>query len=83
MRSRLGPESGLSVPGRATDNTTEVAPMKRRGLVRKHVCFDITKRAVGLVLDAVVKRLDDALFEVITARMQMYHGFPLRVGIFG
>src|SRR6266851_2405507 len=59
-RNARGPSAP---PGRSTNYAAEIAAPESRVLVREHVGLDVAECRVGLVLDAVVERLDDVFLE--------------------
>jgi hypothetical protein len=63
------------------DYRTEVAPVEMRLLVGDHVRLDVPERGVGLVLDAVVERLDDVPLGPGSAGKSRNHGFAGREGV--
>src|ERR1700687_358763 len=58
-----------ALPLRTADDTAEVHTLELRILVREHICFHIAECRLRLVLDAVVKGLDDIFFKMLGARI--------------
>src|ERR1700716_1207170 len=77
------PRGGSAPPGRSANHAAEIAAPESRVLVREHVGLDIAECRVGLVLDAVVERLDDVLLELRGARMRVHDCFAFLTAVFG
>src|SRR5713101_574907 len=71
--------AGLPAPGGSSDDAAEVAAGEVRILVREHVGLDVAEGRLRLVLDAVVKGLDDVFLEMRSTRMCVHHRLALRV----
>jgi hypothetical protein len=63
------------VPVRVTDDGAKIGAVEMRFLIGDHVSLDVTEGGVGLVLDAVVKGLDDVFLERRGAGEGSDHGF--------
>src|SRR6478736_1673219 len=60
----------LALPLGAADDTAEVDALELWILVRQYICLHIAECRLSLVLDAVVKGLDDVFFKVLGARIR-------------
>src|ERR1700756_4508777 len=65
-----GPRKFLTLPLRAADDTAKVDALETRILIRQNIRLYIAKCRHRLVLDAVVKGLNDVFFEVLGARIR-------------
>src|ERR1700738_1575344 len=72
----------LALPLRTADDTAEVHALELCILVRQYVCLHIAECRLGLVLDAVVKGLDDVFFEALGARIRCDDRFAIGAGEF-
>src|ERR1700757_1462523 len=72
----------LALPLRTADDTAEVDALELRILVRQYICLHIAECRLRLVLDAVVKGLDDVFFKVLGARIRGNDRFAISVGEF-
>src|SRR5258708_5793574 len=68
-----------ALPLRTADETTEVQALELWILVRQYICLHIAECRLRLVLDAVVKGLDDVFFKVLGARIRYDHRLPISV----
>src|ERR1700730_15970881 len=60
----------LALPLRTADDTAEVRALELWILVRQHICLHIAECRLRLLLNAVVKGLDDVFFKVFGARIR-------------
>src|SRR5260370_23668815 len=60
----------LALPLRTADDAAEVRALELWIFVRQYICLHIAECRLRLMLDAVVKGLDDVFFEVIGARIR-------------
>src|SRR6266700_2194827 len=72
----------LALPVRTADDTAEVHALELWILVRQHICLHIAECRLRLVLDAVVKGLDDVFFKVLGAWIRGDDRFAISVGEF-
>src|SRR6266851_1872603 len=73
----------LAGPGGGADHAAEIHGSEGGILVREHVGLDIAKGRLGLVVDAIVERLDDLFLEAARARVRADDRFALGVGELG
>src|ERR1700738_2007634 len=72
----------LALPLRTADDTAEVHAPELWILVRQYICLHVAECSLRLVLDAVVKGLDDIFFKVLGARIRSDDRFAISVGEF-
>src|ERR1700692_4672067 len=72
----------LPLPLRTADDTAEVHALELWILVRQYICLHIAECRLRLVLDAVVKGLDDVFFKMLRARIRGDDGFAIIGGEF-
>src|SRR5258706_10754490 len=77
------PRDFLTLPLRTADDTAEVNALEFWILVRQYICLHIAECCLRLVLDAVVKGLDDVLFKVLGTRIRGDDRLAINVGEFG
>jgi hypothetical protein len=57
-------KTDLTDPSGVADDTAEVATSEFRVLVRQNVSFDVPEGCLGLLMDAIVERLQNVFLEV-------------------
>jgi hypothetical protein len=72
----------LALPLRGADDTAEVHALEPWILVRQDICLHIAEGRLRLLLDAIVKGLDDVFFKVLGARIRGDDRFTVSVGEF-
>jgi hypothetical protein len=72
----------LALPLRTADDTAKVHAPELWILVRQYICLHISECRLRLVLDALVKGLDDVFFKVLGAQRRGDDCFAISVGEF-
>src|ERR1700739_1909245 len=73
----------LASPRRSANHAAEIHSSKGGIFVGQNICFYVPKRRLWLVLNPVIERLDDILFEMRGARVRFYNRLTLSSSILG